>query len=345
MNLAHIHLLLNHTPTIGFGIAVGLYLAALLQKNDSLKRTGLVLLFLTAVLAIPTYASGNFAELEICPDGMCASDVSVALIRAHEDLALLAFVFMEITGFVAWLAIWQLRLKPRLPGWNSTAVLLLALVTFGLMGLAANRGGQIRHAEMYAAEEGSSAVAAEEDPSAVAAEEDPSVVAAEEGPSAVADDNTGVARWIGEVVSGATGNGWLWPAAETIHFIGLCLLFAVVLLVNLRILGMAKPVSFVALYRLLPLGMVGFGLNLMTGMLFFIGKPSMYMSPVFYWKVALIVLGGVNVLYFTSVNEPWAVGPGNDAPPRAKMVAASAIVVWLGVLYCGHMLPFLGLSF
>ena len=332
MNLAHIHLLLNHTPTIGFGIALGLYLAALLQKNDSLKRTGLVLLFLTAALAIPTYVSGNFAELEICPDGICASDVSVALIRAHEDLALLAFAFMEITGFVAWLAIWQLRWKPRLPGWNSTAVLLLALVTFGLMGLAANKGGQIRHAEMYGAEEGPSAVAA--DDSGVPVDD-----------SSVAADASGVARWIGDVISGATGNGWLWPAAETIHFIGLCLLFGVVLLVDLRILGIAKPVSFVALYRLLPLGMVGFGLNLMTGMLFFIGKPSMYMSPVFYWKVALIVLGAINVLYFTSVNEPWAVGPGNDAPPRAKMVAASAIVVWLGVLYCGHMLPFLGLSF
>jgi hypothetical protein len=339
MNLSHLHLVLNHTPTIGFGIAVGLYLAALLQKNASMKRTGLVLLFLTAVLAIPTYVSGNFAELEICPEGFCAPDVSVALIRAHEDLALLAFVFMEITGFVAWLAIWQLRWKPWLPGWNSTAVLLLALVTFGLMGLAANKGGQIRHAEMYAAEEGSSADGADDSGGAV----DDSSAAADDFD--VTADNTGVARWIGDVVSGATGNGWLWPAAETIHFIGLCLLFAVVLLVDLRILGMAKPLSFVALYRLLPLGMAGFGLNLMTGMLFFIGKPSMYMSPVFYWKVALIVLGGINVLYFTSVDEPWAVGPGKDAPPRAKMVAASAIFVWLGVLYCGHMLPFLGLSF
>ena len=32
---------------------------------------------------------------------------------------------------------------------------------------------------------------------------------------------------------------------------------AVVLLVDLRILGMAKPLSFAALYRLLPLGMMG----------------------------------------------------------------------------------------
>lgn len=155
----------------------------------------------------------------------------------------------------------------------------------------------------------------------------------------------GIAKALGEMVSGATGNSWLWPASETIHFVGLCLLFSVVLLVDLRILGIAKPLSFPALYQLLPVGMVGFGLNLLTGMLFFIGKPAMYMTAVFYWKIALIVLGGINVLYFTLIDEVWAVGPGDDAPRTAKLVGASAIIVWFGVLYCGHMLPFLGRSF
>ena len=269
-------------------------------------------------MSIPTYLSGNFAEIEICPEDACAPDVSVALIRAHEDAALFAFVFMQITGFVAWLGIWQLRWKPHLPRPTTMAVLLLSLATFGLMGLAANKGGQIRHAEIHVAEQASVDVASE---------------------------YPGIVKSIGGVVSGGTGISWLWPASEAIHFMGLCLLFSVVLLVDLRILGMAKPLSFAALYRLLPLGMLGFGVNLITGFLFFIAKPSMYMTEVFYWKIFLIVLGGINVLYFTSVDEPWAVGPGDDAPRTAKLVAASAIVVWFGVLYCGHMLPFLGRSF
>ena len=318
MSLAHVHLVLNHSPTIAFGIGLALYLAALYKTNLSLKRASRVLFFLTAVLAIPTYLSGNFAEVEICPKGECLPGVAVEVIRAHEDAALLAFVFMEITGLVAWFGLWQLRQHARVPRWNSAVLLLMALATFGLMGLAANKGGQIRHAEIH-------------------------VAAA--APAAPGAPYYGIAKSMGELISGATGNSWLWPASETVHFVGLCLLFAVVLIVDLRILGIAKPLPFAGLYQLLPWAMLGFGLNLVTGMLFFMGKPAMYMTPVFYWKIALVVVGGINVLYFTLVDEVWAVGPGDEAPRTAKLAAASALAVWFGVLYCGHMLPFLGRSF
>src|SRR5438128_1778583 len=106
MNVAHVHLLLNHFPTIGFGIGLGLFLVALIGKNEELKRAGLVIFFLIAALAIPTYLSGNAAQ-EVLKD---RTDLSQPLIRAHEDAALLAFMLMEITGFVAWLGIWQFRL-------------------------------------------------------------------------------------------------------------------------------------------------------------------------------------------------------------------------------------------
>jgi uncharacterized membrane protein len=320
LNQAHIHLLLNHAPTIGFGVGIAIFVAAWLEQNDSLKRAGLAVMFLTAVVSIPTYLSGNFAELRLCPSGECMPGVSVSLIRAHEDTALLAFVFMEVTGFLAWLGLWQIRWTPRLPSWNATALLVLSLMTFGLMGVAANKGGDIRHSEIQA--EGLAAAAAAADAGA-----------------------TSIAQTIGGAVSGATGIWWLWPGAETLHFIGLSLLFTAVLIVNLRVLGVARQLSAARLYQLLPLGMFGFGLNLFTGMLFFIGKPAMYMSGIFYWKILLVVLGGINVLYFTAYGKSWTVGPGEDAPPRAKLVAASTIAVWIGVLYCGHMLPFLGRSF
>jgi uncharacterized membrane protein len=317
LSAAHFHLLLNHTPTIGFGIGIALYVAALIERSDSLKRASLVLLFLTAVLAIPTYLTGNFTEIQICPKGECVADVSVALIRAHEDAALLAFAFMEITGFLAWLGLWQLRWQARLPRGNATALLLLSLATFGLMGLAANKGGEIRHSEIQVAG----------------------------APIDDGGENTGVAKHMGGVLAGATGIWWLWPSAEATHFVGLSLMFTAVLIISLRVLGLAKSLSAASLYQLLPLGMLGFGLNLTTGILFFIGKPAMYMSGIFYWKIALIVVGGISVLYFTALGRAWTVGPGEDAPLQAKIVAASTMVVWIGVLYCGHMLPFLGRSF
>jgi uncharacterized membrane protein len=309
MNPAHIHLLLNHFPTVGFGIGLGLFLVALVGKNEELKRASLVILFLIAAVAIPTYMSGNAAQ-ELLKD---RTDVSQALIRAHEDAALLGFVLMEITGFIAWIGLWQFRLLSRVPRWSSTAVLLLAIVAFTFMARAANIGGEIRHPEIQAA----------------AGTYDPA--------------NAGFARELGSFVVGHT---WVWPSCETLHFVGLSLLYTVVLLVDFRMLGMAKGVPFSALYQLLPLGMLGFGLNLATGMMFFIGAPQQYTKNImFYWKMFFVVLGAINVLYFMLLDEPWTVGPGDDAPLTAKVVAASAICVWIGVLFFGHMLPFLGNSF
>jgi hypothetical protein len=136
---------------------------------------------------------------------------------------------------------------------------------------------------------------------------------------------------------------WVWPAGEAMHFIGLGLSFGVVLLLNLRLLGMMKSIAFADLHRTLPWGMLGFGVNLVTGMLFFIGVPNQYTTnPPFQWKIGLLVLLGVSLLYFTSVRAPWAVAAGEDAPPLAKAVAASTIVAWLGVVYFGRMLPYLG---
>jgi uncharacterized membrane protein len=310
MNAAHIHLLLNHFPTVGFGIGLGLFLIALVGKNEELKRAGLVILFLVAALAIPTYITGN-AAAEILKD---RTDLSQGLIRTHEDAAMWGLLCMEITGFIAFIGIWQFRLTSRVPRWNSTAVLLLAILSFTVMARAANIGGEIRHPEILA---------------------NPGVT----------DEaaNAGLARSLGAFVVGHT---WVWPSCETLHFVGLSLLFTVVMLVDFRMLGLAKGVPFSALYQLLPLGIVGFGLNLSTGMLFFIGAPQQYTkNAMFYWKMLFVVLGAINVLYFMLLDEPWKVGAGDDAPLTAKLVAASAIFLWIGVLFFGHMLPFLGNSF
>ena len=58
-----------------------------------------------------------------------------------------------------------------------------------------------------------------------------------------------------------------------------------------------------------------------------------------------MVLGAINVLYFMLIDDAWTVGSGDDAPFTAKLAAASAIFLWVGVLFFGHMLPFLGNAF
>jgi hypothetical protein len=185
------------------------------------------------------------------------------------------------------------------------------------MARAANIGGEIRHTEIQAA------------PRSADSDAD-----AEPAPT--------MPRSWGIYVE---NNSWVWPTAETLHFIGLCMLFGVVLTVDLRMLGLGKALSFAALYQLLPLGMLGFTLNLTTGIMFFVATPQQYTGFLFFFKMILVVLGAFNVLYFMLLDEPWTIGEGADASIKTKVVAAFAIVIWIAVVFCGHMLPFYGNSF
>jgi hypothetical protein len=316
MNLAHVHLLLNHFPVIGTLIGLGLYVGSMIWKSEDLKRAGLVIFLGIALLSIPTYLSGNAAQQEIKD----LSGISQTLVVAHQDAALLAYVFMEVTGAFAWFALWQFRRNSRLGPGTFYAVLFLSLVTAGLMANAANIGGAIRHSEILA---GSDAAAGT------------GIVGLPIGLNAKA---------IGHFVAG--GVRWAWPTCQTLHFMGLSLLMGVVFVVDLRVLGVMKSVSFSSVHRLLPWGMLGFGLNLFTGMCYFLAAPEQYTKNVtFYWKMALVMIAGVNVIYFTVFDAPWALQANDEAPLTIKMVAVSSVLLWIAVMFCGLMLPFLGNAF
>jgi hypothetical protein len=147
----------------------------------------------------------------------------------------------------------------------------------------------------------------------------------------------------------AGGYPWLWPACETLHFIGMAMLVGVVGLLDLRMLGLVKGLPLKPLDRLLPWGVAGFAINVVTGFLFFAGDPFQYIhNSVFWLKMAFIAAAGLNVaaFYVTRLHgQVEAVGPGEDVPPAARLVAATSLLLWIGVIYWGRMLPFLGDAF
>jgi uncharacterized membrane protein len=310
MNLTHVHLLLNHIPIIGTIIALGLFAFGIVSKSDDLKRVSYLIFVGLALLSLPTYMSGSAAEKAI----RNTEGVSKAFLQAHNDSAVLSLLFVELNGLFAWLGLWQYRRFSRSANWNIAVVVILSFVTFYFMSITGNTGGEIRHPEIRAFEQ-------------------------------VA---TPAANWVSSAAIGAfvTGTRYMWPACETLHFIGLCLLLGVVFLVDLRMLGVMKNVSFPALHRLLPWAILGFGVNVLTGMLFFMGSPEQYEnSAVFQWKIFFVLIAGANALYFTLFDEAWTLAPGDDAPLTAKVMALSAVFLWVAVLWCGNMLPFVGNAF
>jgi hypothetical protein len=320
MTIAHVHLLLNHIPVLGAVVGLGLFLLSLVRRNDDLKRASLEVWFLVSLLTIPAYLSGNAAEQAIVE----RPDVAGALITVHEDAAVFAFILMQITGVLAWLGLWQYRRNtaPRPLRWTLSAVVIFSVLTVAAMARTATLGGEIRHPEIIAA-------------GTVAAE---AATALPTGESALLS-----AAWISAVV---ISSPWTWPANETLHFIGLTLVFAVVLPLNLRVLGFMRSVPFAALHRLLPWAIAGFVINMVTGMMFFVAASDQYtLNPAFYWKIGFLVLAGANILYLTGVDDVWEIGAGARAPAMARAIAGSSLFVWFGVIFWGRLMPFLGLTF
>ena len=142
--------------------------------------------------------------------------------------------------------------------------------------------------------------------------------------------------------------GWIWPVCEIIHFLGLTLVIGIAGFFDLRLIGFMKRVPLSAARDLMPLAIAGFLMNLLTGATFFIGKPHQYVGNVAWWaKVFFLVLAGLNAMFFerTLGARTMSLGAGDDTPRAAKIVGAVSLVSWLGVLYCGRMLPFIGNAF
>jgi len=316
MYTAHYHLLLNHLPIIGTLIGLALFLVSLSAKKEDLTQASLGLFSFIALLAIPTYMSGNAAQ-EFFRE---KPGVSMDLIQTHQGAALLALVFMEITGAFALIGLWEFsragkKSEARRPaGWIVAAVLLFSIVTSILMAIAGNTGGDIRH---------------------------PEIIVGNEAPSSVGAAGDKLVSFIHYYV--VEYSNWSWPLLEDLHFIGLILILGAIGVLNLRIMGFFKQLPVAPLHRFIPWGIAGVFINVVTGILFFIGMPPFYAdNPDFRWKMIFIVIAGANLMLFycTSAFRPLArLGPGDDAPLSAKFVAASSLLLWIAIVFLGRYIP------
>lgn len=312
MNFAHLHLLLNHFPIIGTIIALGLFITTFIGKNEDLRRASLILLVALALLTLPTFFSGIGARAAIRTE----PGISAALIDRHEGAALLALFFMEITGALALAGLWRMQRpspRQRWPG-SLVAVLIFSILTVGLMVRVGNTGGDIRHPEIRLTEgtqeTGLSALVHVFEPS---------------------PDKFTQLMLISK---------WWWAFIMDLHFIGLALLIGAVGVLNVRLLGFLKRLPVGPLHRLMPWAMAGFGINVLTGLLAYIGMPGYYTFNIAFWlKILAILLVGLNlaVFYLTDVfRRVEHLGAGEDAPVLAKFLAGTTLFLWFAVITLGR---------
>ncbi len=134
---------------------------------------------------------------------------------------------------------------------------------------------------------------------------------------------------------------YAFPVLLTIHLISLAMFAGLVLMMDLRLLGVGyrgTPFSEVQA-RLFPWQVVGMVVTALAGLLLFYAQPMRYFGKVLYWiKIALMVLAFVNALVFhfttyRSVAKWDTAGP----PLGAKVAGGLSLALWAGVVAFGRL--------
>jgi hypothetical protein len=130
---------------------------------------------------------------------------------------------------------------------------------------------------------------------------------------------------------------------ESVHFLGLCLLIGTVGVFDLRMLGVGRGIPLEALHRLVPAGVAGFLVNVLTGLMFFVSAPDQYAyNPAFQIKLLFIFVAGLNMLFFyrTSLAAMRATAPDARPPSRVVVIAAVSLGCWSMVIVWGRLITY-----
>jgi hypothetical protein len=140
-------------------------------------------------------------------------------------------------------------------------------------------------------------------------------------------------------------NDLLFPVVESIHVLAICLVVGSILVVDLRLLGLAStrwPVSRLT-RAILPLTWIAFVVAVASGGLMFISNATKYLGNGFFVaKMILIGIAGLNMVVFHFVGardlSKW---DDQSRPPfSARLAGGLSLLLWVAVVACGRWIGF-----
>jgi len=140
-------------------------------------------------------------------------------------------------------------------------------------------------------------------------------------------------------------NDLLFPLIESVHVLSICLVVGSILVVDLRLLGLAsinRPVSRVT-SGILPLTWTAFAIAVSSGGLLFISNATKYLENGFFVaKIFLILAAGLNMVVFHAISArdlpKWE--HETALPLRARLAGGLSILLWVSVVTCGRWIGF-----
>lgn len=138
---------------------------------------------------------------------------------------------------------------------------------------------------------------------------------------------------------------YLFPLIESAHVFFLALVFGTIVVIDLRLLGIAssrRPFQRVA-SDILKWTWIAFALTAATGALMFTTNARVYYhNPFFRTKMLLLLLTGINMLVFELTAgrtiHRWDKSP--SAPPVGKAVAVASLTLWISIISMGRIIGF-----
>ena len=149
---------------------------------------------------------------------------------------------------------------------------------------------------------------------------------------------TPVARTISE-------SSWLFPLIEGSHILALPLSVGMIVIFDLRLLGLAfrrEPASS-TMNEFLRWSKIGFAVMIITGgFLFMTQAGKAYGNPFFRTKLILLLLLGINAAVYQTIFYPkmaqWDLA--GRTPVSARFCAGLSLIAWIGVIVCGRTMAY-----
>ena len=135
------------------------------------------------------------------------------------------------------------------------------------------------------------------------------------------------------------------PLLEAVHVIALTLVFGTIMIVDLRLLGVAGTDRHYGRVSadLLKWTWVAFALAVLTGSLMFTANPKVYFHNTFFRaKFAVMLLAGLNMLVFqlTVAKREGEWGENRRGPMRGRVAAMLSLGLWFTVIVLGRSVGF-----
>jgi hypothetical protein len=147
------------------------------------------------------------------------------------------------------------------------------------------------------------------------------------------------------LATGIKNSLYLFPFIESLHVIGITLVVGTIVIIDLRLLGLAstqRPYSRVT-SDILKITWPAFALAVTTGLLMFVTNAGMYYQNFFFrTKMLLLVLAGFNVVVFelTAGRKMHHWNKDASAPAAGRAAAAISLLLWITIIFMGRWIGF-----